>query len=126
MTINNELNFKEKYSKEELEKIGIVLILDKIDESKIDLSIKPADKCIMWNLCNQFNIPYPKSLPKRIYVGDIQWSEEAKKRFEELMKKKIKSAFYSDKNYSWFKLQFYPATKEWFAKTNLNAKVEER
>lgn len=104
---------KEQYKKEELEKLGIILSIDEIDESKIDLTKKPADFCIMWNLCNQFNIPYPKSLPKRIYVGDIEWTEKARLRFEEIMKKKIKSAFRSDIKYSWFRFNCYPHNKDW-------------
>lgn len=114
MSINNELNFKEKFKKEELEELGIILRLDKIDESKIDLSIRPAHECIISNLCKQFNIPYPKSFEKRVYVGDLQWTEKCINRFEEIMSKKIKSAFGANNKYSWFRLQFYPSQTEWF------------
>ena len=39
-----ESEFKEKYKKEELKKMGVITSLKKIDESKIDLTIRPAEK----------------------------------------------------------------------------------
>lgn len=103
-----------RYTKEEFEHlckdIGIIKDLKKIDEDKIDLTIKPAQDCIFQNLLLQFNIP--KKLPKKIDVSFISWTTECEKRFEEILKKKIKSAFYSDKNYSWFRLQFYPHNRD--------------
>ena len=109
---------KEKYTKEELKALGIILSLKGIDKKKIDLSIKPAHICIVSNLCKQFNIPYPKSLPKRIYVGDIEWTNKCQEEFEGIMKKKIKTAYCSNQNYSWFRLQFYPANSDWKNKIN--------